>query len=291
MKTELPKTETPSPAIVWRNPADIKFNPLAERMPGLLAEDDPRFIALVASVRERGIDQPLLLDPDGRLIDGRNRLAASRAAELPAVPCLTKGADEVASVIIESLVARRHYTKGALAYLAYPLLKTGLEEARKRAAEKQAKNLKFPTNPRETTQSSLEAEKGRAATLEALFRQWGFSRDLLLQAEDVHELLDQQPGLRTEWETKILSGEVGLGAALAGIKGLLATKGKQKKKRSVELLEEAARAFQLRLKYFDDIQAPAQRIEAAAKLADAIVTAAPPEVLRALKRRLKEKGE
>lgn len=58
---------------------------------------------LVKSIAEHGVVQPLLVLKDGsryRLISGRNRLAAARAASVAHVPCLVHQVDEVQAEVL-----------------------------------------------------------------------------------------------------------------------------------------------------------------------------------------------
>jgi ParB-like chromosome segregation protein Spo0J len=49
--------------------------------------DDPAFVELVASIRERGVLEPIIITADGWIVSGHRRHAAARAAGQPTVPC------------------------------------------------------------------------------------------------------------------------------------------------------------------------------------------------------------
>ncbi len=61
MNAAVPMTDTPD------------VHPVAELFPMLGADD---LAELAADIAERGLLHPIVLDADGRLLDGRNRLAA-----------------------------------------------------------------------------------------------------------------------------------------------------------------------------------------------------------------------
>jgi ParB-like chromosome segregation protein Spo0J len=99
---------------------DLKIHPLAELFP-VLAEDD--LADLAADIKAHGLLDPITLDSDGVLIDGRNRLLACKIAGVkPRFERLPEGEEPVA-VIISKNLRRRHISKGQQAMaiaMAYP---------------------------------------------------------------------------------------------------------------------------------------------------------------------------
>jgi len=90
----------------------IKVHPLADRFP-MLPEDELEELA--RDIKENGQAHPCVLDRDGLLIDGRNRLEACRRAGIePMFATLPEESDPVA-YIISANVHRRMLTKGAQA--------------------------------------------------------------------------------------------------------------------------------------------------------------------------------
>ncbi len=76
---------------------------------------------LVQSIAEHGVVQPLLVVRDGsryRLIDGRNRLAAARAASLARVPCLVHQVDDAQADVL----ARAIHVRAAVPKAAAPVV-------------------------------------------------------------------------------------------------------------------------------------------------------------------------
>lgn len=93
--------------------ADIAVHPAAGLFPMLGAD---ALDALTADIQAHGLREPLVLDPDGSLLDGRNRLAACRAAGVEPTFRTHTGGDPVAFVLSENL-HRRHLTEGQKAQL------------------------------------------------------------------------------------------------------------------------------------------------------------------------------
>lgn len=200
-------------AISLRQPAELPDHPLLAHIP-VWAPHEPEFQSLKADIAARGVDNPILLDGQGRVVDGRNRRNACAAAGL-AVPAKTIPDDQVVAAILSALGNRRHVTKGAMAYLLAPLLKPAVEEARAR----QAAALKRGESP-----SSTQWTTGNV-TVEGLADGYGFGRTLLFQALELHKLFAEKPELRTQFEEGVLTG-MGLGGALQAIAGKLSTEGK-----------------------------------------------------------------
>jgi hypothetical protein len=134
--------------IVHRNPADLRPHPLSECLHDL-ADTDVRFTALVDAKIEHGFDpdKPLTIVPHNRILDGRHRDRVARIAELKQVPCNIVADEPAATVILDSIVARKHFTKSALAFECYPLFKQAHEEAKARHFDNLKEGAKTPAFP------------------------------------------------------------------------------------------------------------------------------------------------
>jgi ParB-like chromosome segregation protein Spo0J len=85
---------------------DRPFHPLANLLPMM---DEGRLAELAADIREQGLIEPIALDDTGRVLDGRNRLRACKAAGVEPRFVTYTGSDAVAFVLSKN-VARRHLT-------------------------------------------------------------------------------------------------------------------------------------------------------------------------------------
>jgi len=177
----------------------------------MLLDDHPAATALKTSACDLG----RILDPikicKGRIVDGRARLRAARAAGLVTVPTAEVAEEEVASIVLQSLLARKHFTKSALAYLSYPLLEPALAEARKR----QLSRLRVGEK------SANLVSVGN--TVEEIAENLGIGRNLLFQTKEIRKKLaklgDKE---RAKWEAKILSEDMGIGQVQQALSGQLA---------------------------------------------------------------------
>jgi ParB/RepB/Spo0J family partition protein len=89
-------------------------HPVADLFP-MLADDE--LAELAEDIKQRGLLQPIVLDPEGRVLDGRNRLAACALVEVkPAF--MTYDGDDPGGYALAVNIARRHLTKGQQAMVA-----------------------------------------------------------------------------------------------------------------------------------------------------------------------------
>ena len=188
-------------------------------MPG---EADPHLRAVVASVCDLGfIIEPLKVCK-GRIVDGRLRRLGAKAAGLVDVPTVEIEDGDVASVILHSLVSRRHLTKSALAYLTFPVMEDALAESRRRRLAN-LRNLQGGA----TASNPPSAQTGNN-TAEKIAESIGMSRRYLFYSRSIIAAFRKEPMLREMFEPKILSGELNLEDVTKGIAGWRSTFGKPK---------------------------------------------------------------
>jgi hypothetical protein len=138
---------------------------------------------MVSSLQQFGLIYPLMLHK-GRVVDGKERLGAAIKLGIEEVPCVEICEGDLHSVILHSLTARKHLTKSAVAYLAYPHLAKTLEESKKRRG---------PNSPFQMAEELAES--------------LGISRSLFFLARNIHGHFDKDPAMRAYFEPRILHGE------------------------------------------------------------------------------------
>jgi ParB-like chromosome segregation protein Spo0J len=109
-----------------------EVHPVAELFPMLAADE---LDELASDIQERGLLQPIMLDVEGRVLDGRNRLAACELIGLePAF--MTYDGDDPGGYALAVNIARRHLTKGQQAMVAAraALVSKGTKAAAARSA-------------------------------------------------------------------------------------------------------------------------------------------------------------
>lgn len=219
---------------------ELSDHPLLASIP-VWAPDSPEFSSLRESIRERGLDYPLLIDNQRRLLDGRNRRNAVRALGgliRPITPqshrtnvlCRVIDENESASVVVSSLVNRRHLTKGALAYLVAPLFDAVLSESKSRRLV----NLKQSTLGSESALSAVSVK-----TASDIAGELGIGSRLFEQALKLREMFAELgEEVRAKYEPRILgvwldeAGEpqdpIGLGYMINGLTSLSESQKKAK---------------------------------------------------------------
>jgi hypothetical protein len=114
----------------------MKIHPVAEMFP-MMAEDE--LDELADDIKANGLLNPIVLDAEGVLIDGRNRLEACRRADVEPKFEQLDGVDPVA-FILSSNDKRRHMSKGARAMVAAKIRNLSFND--KSPRDQTAKQLK-----------------------------------------------------------------------------------------------------------------------------------------------------
>jgi hypothetical protein len=105
-----------SPAIDFVSPEQLVAHPDLADFPSL---SDDQLAALTISIKERGIQTPLVVDDERQVFDGRARLGIALALDLPSVPVIYRAEKDVLAFAIESAVNRRQLTRSAIAFLLF----------------------------------------------------------------------------------------------------------------------------------------------------------------------------
>ncbi|MCM3906873.1 ParB N-terminal domain-containing protein, partial [Trueperella bernardiae] len=89
----------------------MKTHPYADKYPMLPADE---LAELTQSIRANGLRQPIVLDTEGRILDGRNRYVACEKAGIQPQFTTYEGED-LAEYVIDCNTSRRHMSTGARA--------------------------------------------------------------------------------------------------------------------------------------------------------------------------------
>ena len=183
----------------------LTVHPLLAPVPRLPV-DSPEVQALIRSVETFGFLRPVLVNDRAEIIDGRCLVLAAEKTGRTSVPALRCPDEDAAGLILDTLCARRHLSKSAQAYLAYPLLEPSAI-ARRQA---RMRGLLAGQNPR----WSMPSTSGTSG--EEIAAQFGLKRGLYFRARQTLALFAAQPGYRAQMEPRLLAGEVSLQGVLSG---------------------------------------------------------------------------
>ncbi len=114
------------------DPAKLEAHPAAELFPLI---EGAEFQELVEDIRANGLRTPILLHPDERVLDGRNRLRACLAAGVEPRFETWDGNGSPFELVVSLNLRRRHLNESQRAMLAARIKDTLAEEARKTRTE------------------------------------------------------------------------------------------------------------------------------------------------------------
>ena len=106
-----------------------QFHPVADLFPLLTGE---AFQQLAADIQKNGLREPILLDPEGRIIDGRNRYRACNQAGVEPRFVQWKGQGTLPDVALSLNLHRRHLNESQRAMVAARTAKYSISELRLR---------------------------------------------------------------------------------------------------------------------------------------------------------------
>lgn len=218
--------------------------------------------AWIADTKERGVIEPVKVIKISlslwEVVDGRNRLAAAKAAGLTEIPAVEVEEAAVNGLILSTLAHRKGVTKGGTAYLAltlHPYL-AGQGRGRKEKRNDCAFN-----------------------SLDELAAATGVSPRTMDEAAKTMAYLSGRPAERSRIEPNIIAGLVDLSAARAGAGGGATTRGEPRRPSSYFSATKTVRSLASQLREADKW---AEEDQAAAVVAFQQVFAGLTEAARAI---------
>jgi N6-adenosine-specific RNA methylase IME4 len=121
-----------------------EFHPVASIFP-LMVEDE--FNDLVTDIKQNGLLEPIWLDKDGLIIDGRNRYLACKRALVEPEYRTYDGDGSLVALVVSLNLKRRHLTGGQKAMLSLKIISHLEEEAKER--QREAGRLYGESHPKE----------------------------------------------------------------------------------------------------------------------------------------------
>lgn len=190
---------------------DFLVHPVADLFP-MLADDE--LADLAEDIKQRGLLHPVVLDAEGRVLDGRNRMAACRLLGIePSTE--TYDGDDPDGYALSVNIARRHLTRGQQAMIA---AKAGrvLQQNTVRAAaadhKVSAARLSYATTVAQHAPDLVDAVITGATGLDEAYR---VARDRKTAADSAENQLAKLRAEDPELADKVVEGDLSMRGAFA----------------------------------------------------------------------------
>lgn len=189
-------------------------HPVADLFPMLGADE---LAELAEDIKQRGLLHRIVLDVEGRVLDGRNRLAACELAGV-APTFVTYDGDDPDGYALAVNIARRHLTKGQQAMVAAKaddVLKQNTFRAAAAAQKVSAARLSYAATVVEHAPDLVDAVIAGATGLDEAYR---IARERKTAADSVEAQLARLRAEDPELADKVVEGELTLPGAWAELK-------------------------------------------------------------------------
>jgi ParB-like chromosome segregation protein Spo0J len=193
-------------------------HPVADLFP-MLGQDE--LAELAEDIKQRGLLHPIVLDAEGRVLDGRNRLAACELAGVEPAFVIYDGEDPDGYALAVN-IARRHLTKGQQAMVAAMSLDSkDLESSGSKDGSKQAAARVAGVSASRLSQAILvrihapELATGVIAGATGLDEAYRVARERKTAADSVEAQLARLRAEDPELADKVVEGELTLPGAWA----------------------------------------------------------------------------
>lgn len=199
-------------------------HPVADLFP-MLAEDE--LAELADDIKQRGLLQPIVLDSEGRVLDGRNRLAACQHAGIEP-QFTTFNGDDPDGYALAVNIQRRNLTKGQQAMVAARAVFVS------NTTQQSAANIAGASRARvayavAVLQHAPDLADAVVAGALGLDKAYETARERKEKAQGVEAQLARLRAQDSDLADKVIEGELTLAGAQAELKGRLAEAERQRK--------------------------------------------------------------
>lgn len=186
----------------------MEVHPVADLFP-MLADDE--LAELAEDIRQRGLLQPIVLDADGRVLDGRNRLAACALAGVD--PTFeTYAGDDPDGFALSVNTQRRNLTKGQRAML---IVESGASIEYTDAGDGSKISKQYISRARVVKQYAPALVNAVISGADQLNRAYEFAQSEKSKSEGAEAQLAQLRGDDPELAAKVVEGDLTLRGAFA----------------------------------------------------------------------------
>lgn len=271
--------------LIYRDPADLRLHPLQKHLPDP-DKTSPEWHAFVDRLQASGpeVIPPLIVTPDGQIMDGGRRWRGARQLQWAQVPTVERPETDAAALIVDTLLGQRNLPRGTKVYLALKLLPAWVEASEMRRIQ----NLRHG----KTGQKALIFPKPSdlaSGDIKSFCESLGVSDETYRRARRVHELFTKHPEFKLELEADLLTGEKSLWNVESAIQGALTDQSKRepaKAKHQLELFTDGLAALARTAKFWS--KAPPEQRDAVLEHWREAAAAMPAELRAELRKVLDE---
>lgn len=181
----------------------LKVHPVADLFP-MLADDELKELA--EDIKARGLLQPIVLDAEGRVLDGRNRLAACELAGIEPTFATFDG-DDPDGYALSVNIARRHLTKGqqAMVVARALLVSNNSQESAANSAGLKQSRIAYAVTVRDHAPDLMEAVVSGAMGLDKAYE---VARQRKTEADSVEAQLARLRGEDSDLADRVSYGDM-----------------------------------------------------------------------------------
>lgn len=221
--------------------SDLTVHPVANLFP-MLADDELRELA--DDIQQRGLLQPIVLDAEGRLLDGRNRLAACELAGVEPT-FTTYGGDDPDGYALAVNVQRRNLTKGQTAMVAARAWAVSAQTQRAAAAQAGVSKARI-TQAAAVVEHAPDLADAVVAGAMGLDEAYRIARKNKTEGESAESQLAKLRAEDPELADKVVEGELTLDGAWAERRAREAEERRQRQVATHQLCETVVAVAQMR---------------------------------------------
>jgi hypothetical protein len=200
----------------------MNVHPVADLFP-MLADDELKELA--EDIKQRGLLQPIVLDAEGRVLDGRNRLVACEMVDIEP-SFVTYDGDDPDGYALSVNIARRHLTKGQQAMVAAKARLVSKQDIRS-VAKQSGLNAGRVGQAATVVEHAPDLVDAVIAGAMGLDKAYEVARQRKTEADSVESQLARLRAEDSDLADRVVEGELSL-------KGAWAELGERQKKRADE---------------------------------------------------------
>lgn len=191
-----PKHET-------RKLIDLDIHPLLKGSP-MLSPDHPDVKNLMAAMTEDGLeDNPIIINPNNQIMDGRHRHKAAEILQWPEIPVIVKPDADCEKIVTHAILARRHLLKWQIAYSVAPILERYVEKGVYVRKNNLKVGVKLAEKPMISRKGQVDLIGASDDSMTLFLGRAGISIETWKRVREVRKRFEKRPDLRAQYEPRM----------------------------------------------------------------------------------------